>query len=71
MKAQVSKMLDDMGPPDPAMAVGDDPEGDGDQEGMEAAAESAIEDFFAAGKRGDFKGAYSALKEAVGYCNEG
>jgi hypothetical protein len=53
------------------MAVGDDPEGDGDQEGMEAAAESAIEDFFAAGKRGDFKGAYAALKEAVGYCNEG
>lgn len=70
MKSQVNAMLDTMGPPaggDPAA----DPDDVTDSEGDQAAGESAVEDFAAALKRSDFKAAYAALKEAVGYCQSG
>lgn len=71
MKSQVKKILDDMGPA--TTTAGDDDETEGEAltevDGDKAAGESATEEFFAAGKRGDYAGAFARLKEAVGYCS--
>jgi hypothetical protein len=68
----VRDIMKDLPPPD-EMKGGEEPDVEieldaPEDEGDDAAGESAVEDFFEFGRAGKYAKAFKALKQAVGYC---